>query len=124
MANPNIPSLSGNHRDLLRWLTGRQPEMIASVREMVVRESPTGNKPACDDLCSYLAREFERLGGRVKIHRQGSAGNHLQVDFSGGKGRKPVLLLGHFDTVYDVEHFAPCHGASRTAGSTGPAFSI
>ncbi len=102
MANPNIPSLSGNHRDLLRWLTGRQPEMIASVREMVVRESPTGNKPACDDLCSYLAREFERLGGRVKIHRQGSAGNHLQVDFSGGKGRKPVLLLGHFDTVYDV----------------------
>jgi glutamate carboxypeptidase len=24
------------------------------------------------------------------------------VNFSGGKGRKPVLLLGHFDTVYDV----------------------
>ena len=76
--------------------------MVASVREMVLRESPTQNKQACDALCSYLAGEFERLGGRVRIHRQRSAGDHLQVNFTGGKGRKPVLLLGHFDTVYDV----------------------
>ncbi|MGB7552753.1 MAG: M20 family metallopeptidase [Candidatus Korobacteraceae bacterium] len=101
MAKSKGPTNS-DYRDVLRWLTERQREMIASVREMVVRESPTQNKPACDDLCSYLAREFECLGGRIKIHRQRSAGNHLQVDFSGGKGRQPVLLLGHFDTVYDV----------------------
>jgi glutamate carboxypeptidase len=76
--------------------------MITSVRESVMRESPTHNKPACDAVCSYLAGEFERVGGRVRIHRQRSAGDHLQVDFTGGKGRRPVLLLGHFDTVYDV----------------------
>lgn len=93
---------NGNLADVLRWLTERQGEMIASVREMVLRESPTENKHACDALCSHLADEFECLGGRVSIHRQRSTGNHLQVDFSGGQGRKPVLLLGHFDTVYDV----------------------
>jgi glutamate carboxypeptidase len=93
---------NSDHRDVLHWLTEREREMVASVRKMVLRESPTQNKPACDALCSCLAGEFECLGGRIRIHRQRSAGDHLQVNFSGGKGRKPVLLLGHFDTVYDV----------------------
>ena len=33
---------------------------------MVVRESPTHDKDACDNLCSYLASEFECLGGQVQ----------------------------------------------------------
>jgi len=96
-SQPNV-----DQSEILRWLTERQREMVASVHEMVGRESPTQNKPACDALCSYLAGEFECLGGRVRIHRQRSAGDHLQVNFTGGKGREPVLLLGHFDTVYDM----------------------
>jgi glutamate carboxypeptidase len=102
MAKTNVRPPSSDHRDVLDWLTQRQPEIVASVREMVLRESPTQNKQACDALCSYLAAEFERLGGHVRIHRQRSAGNHLQVIFTGAKGREPVLLLGHFDTVYDM----------------------
>ncbi len=87
---------------ILHWLTEREPEMIANLRELVMQESPTQDKPACDQLCSHLAREFERLGGRVRIHRQRVAGNHLQVDFPGASRHKPVLLLGHLDTVYDL----------------------
>ena len=101
MAKPTgRPNL--DHGEVLRWLTARQGEIVASVREMVLRESPTQDKQACDELCSYLAAQFECLGGRVRVHRQRSAGDHLQVNFPGAKGRKPVLLLGHFDTVYDV----------------------
>ena len=88
--------------DVLRWLIDHQPEMVAQVREMVVRESPTHDKPACDALCVYLAEQFEALGGRVKIQRQAKAGNHLLIEFAGARGRKPVLLLGHYDTVYDL----------------------
>ena len=87
---------------LLQWLTARQPEMVAHVRELVMRESPTHEKAACDALCDYLADQFRALGGRAKVHRQETAGNHLQVDFAGPKGQKPVLLLGHYDTVYDL----------------------
>jgi glutamate carboxypeptidase len=94
---PNV-----NQAEVLWWLTERQREMVTSVRELVLRESPTQNKQACDALCGYLAGEFERLGGRVRVHRQRSAGDHLQVNWTGAKGGKPVLLLGHFDTVYDV----------------------
>jgi glutamate carboxypeptidase len=88
--------------DVLQWLNQRQREMVDQVRELVIRESPTHDKQACDTLCSYLADQFTALGGRVRIHRQHKAGDHLQVDFPGPRGRKPLLLLGHYDTVYDL----------------------
>jgi glutamate carboxypeptidase len=94
-SNADLSRLSG-------WLTEHEREIAFCVREIVVRESPTHNKLACDLLCSYLATEFERIGGQVKRHREAVAGDHLAVDFKGTKGRKPLLLLGHFDTVYDV----------------------
>ena len=89
-------------QDALRWLSARQPAMVAQVRELVTRESPTHEKPACDALCDFLAEQFRALGGKVKLHRQRHAGNHLQVDFAGPRDTKPVLLLGHYDTVYDL----------------------
>lgn len=76
--------------------------MVSALGELVVRESPTHDKAACDALCVHLAEQFEERGGRVKLHRQKTAGNHLQVDFAGPRGRKPILLLGHYDTVYDL----------------------
>jgi len=88
--------------EILRWLAARQPEMVNRVRELVTRESPTHDKAACDALCGFLAAQFRAMGGKVKVHRQKTAGNHLQVSFAGPRGRKPVLLLGHYDTVYDL----------------------
>src|ERR1019366_7328319 len=88
--------------EVLKWLTDRERNMVEQVRELVVRESPTHDKSACDALCNYLAQQFEAVGGRVKIHRQPTAGNHLQVEFPGPRGRRPLLLLGHYDTVYDL----------------------
>ena len=85
MAKPMGRQPQADRSEVLRWLTARQSEMVASVREMVLRESPTQDKQACDALCSYLAAEFECLGGRVRIHRQRSTGNHLQVTFKIGR---------------------------------------
>jgi len=106
--------------EVQRWLIDHQPEMVKQVREMVVRESPTHDKPACDALCGYLAAQFEALGGRVKIHRQPKAGNHLQVDFAGSRGRKPILLLGHFDTVYDLGTLAKMPWREQRGRLHGP----
>src|SRR6516225_1475354 len=93
----------GNDRkQLLHYLTSLRVEMVAQVRELVACESPTNAKQACDRLASHLAAEFQSMAGRVRLHRQGRAGNHLQVDFKGAAGRLPILLLGHYDTVYDL----------------------
>jgi glutamate carboxypeptidase len=50
---------------------------------------------------SFLADEFERLGGKITFFPQKDAGNHLKAEFSGSAG-KPTLLLGHFDTVWSM----------------------
>lgn len=91
---------SGN--GVLAAAKSRLPKMIALVRRMVEQESPSFNKPAVDALGRMLAREFERRGAKVKLHRAASFGNHLQADFAGARGGQPVMLLGHIDTVYDV----------------------
>ena len=80
----------------------RKAEMVASLKELVLLESPTHDKAACDTLCRLLRDKFQQIGGRVKLHRQKNAGDHLQVEFAGARGRKPVLLLGHYDTVYSA----------------------
>jgi glutamate carboxypeptidase len=102
MTNSKTKPTDDNVRDLLAWLTARKAEMVDQVRQMVVRESPTHDKAACDSLAAYLATQFQKLGGKVKTHRQKTAGNHLQVEFKGANRHRPVLLLGHFDTVYDL----------------------
>jgi len=113
-------SAQSDVRETLAWLTARQDEMIASVRELVVRESPTQDKRACDQLCAHLASEFTCLGGEIKVHRQRAVGDHLEVNFGGARGRAPVLLLGHFDTVYDAGTLDKMPWGERTGRLYGP----
>ena len=101
MARTRPHNLESDLAPVQQWLVERQREMIALVRELVLRESPTHDKLACDELGSFLEVEFEQAGGRVTVHRADLAGDHLEVDFAGPATRAPLLLLGHFDTVYD-----------------------
>jgi glutamate carboxypeptidase len=64
-------------------------------------ESPSDNKAAIDALGKFLESEFSRCRGKVVFSEQKESGNHLRVDFSGNNGR-PILLLGHMDTVWPL----------------------
>src|SRR5215472_3389628 len=88
-------------RQLLRHLELRLPEMLATSRELVEMESPSFSKDAVDRLGKLLAVKFEALGGKTQFHHVKTYGDHLQVDFA-GTNSKPVMLLGHHDTVYDL----------------------
>jgi glutamate carboxypeptidase len=79
-----------------------QGEMLSTLRQAVELESPSDNKDALDQCGAYLAREFARRGAKVSMHRQEHAGDHLKAEFPGRAGAKPVLLLGHFDTVWPL----------------------
>jgi glutamate carboxypeptidase len=65
-------------------------EAVELLRELVEIESPTGDTSALRD---RLAVELEELGGAVSVR-----GEHLRADFPGPHA--PLLLLGHFDTVW------------------------
>ncbi|MGZ4789840.1 MAG: M20 family metallopeptidase [Terriglobales bacterium] len=86
---------------LAEYLQPHLGAIINVIREMVERESPSHNKQAVDALGEYLADVFRRAQARVTMHWNEKFGDHLQADFDGsGNGR--VLLLGHYDTVWDV----------------------
>jgi glutamate carboxypeptidase len=104
--------ISGEAANRLRFFTDRKDAITETIRQLVEIESPSDNKPAVDQLGALLAGRFEKIGGHAKFHRAQHFGDHLQVDFAGGKG-KPVLLLGHIDTVYPMGTLAtmPCRVA-------------
>ncbi len=96
-----------------RYFEQRGGETLETIRQLVEMESPSDNKEAVDRLGESLARKFSELGGRVRFHRTAKFGDHLQVDFASRDDRKPVLLLGHMDTVYPIGTLAtmPCRVA-------------
>jgi glutamate carboxypeptidase len=94
----------------LSYFTDRRDKIISTIRELVEIESPSDNKAAVDRLAEAVAQKFSQLGGDVQIHQAKDFGNHLQVDFPGNSAAKPLMLLGHYDTVYPLGTLAtmPC----------------
>lgn len=97
-----VPRQASVLSDHLRYFEERREQIIDTIRQLVEVESPTEDKQAVDRLGSLLAGRFEKLGGHAKFHRTPNFGDHLQVDFAGKHSGKPVLLLGHLDTVYPL----------------------
>ncbi len=97
----------------LRYFEAQQEEIVETIRELVMIESPSDNKLAADRMGALLAARFETLGGRAHVHRAEDFGDSVQIDFPGHENIKPVLLLGHFDTVYRLGTLAtmPCRVA-------------
>jgi glutamate carboxypeptidase len=100
-------------QERLRYFEAEQDAMLRTIREFVEIESPSDDKPALDRMGRFLADRFEAFGGRPRLHHSDDFGNSVQIDFPGRESGKPVMLLGHFDTVYPMGTLAdmPCYVA-------------
>lgn len=107
-------------RKRLKHFEEQRENIVQTIRELVEIESPSDSKPAVDQLSAVVAAKFEALGGAPQFHKCQSFGDHLHVDFAGKRSGKPVLLLGHYDTVYPLGTLA--HMPCRVDGDrlTGP----
>lgn len=105
---------------LLQFCQEHQSDMLAVLKQMVDIESPSDNKTAVDNLGAYLARQFERLGGKVKLYPTEKYGDHLQAEFPGRPGARPLLLLGHFDTVWPLGTLAKMPFRVESGRAFGP----
>lgn len=106
----NSPQPHPSWQERLRHFESRQDALVQTIRELVEIESPSDTKLAADRMGTFLAAKFEARGGRARVHRTEKFGDNLQIDFPGREDKKPVLLLGHFDTVYPLGTLAkmPC----------------
>jgi len=108
---PDQPKPAWSER--LLYFEARQEQIVQTIREFVEIESPSDNKLAADRMGAFLAGSFEAVGGHARVHHAADYADSLQIDFPGRENIKPVLLLGHFDTVYPLGTLAtmPCHVA-------------
>ena len=107
----------------LRYFRKQQTHMVETISQLVEIESPSDVKAAVDRLGAVLASRFDDIGGKVSFHSAEKVGNQLQVDFavSGVGKRKPLLLLGHMDTVYPIGTISkmPCRVAKGRVWGPG-----
>jgi len=87
-------------RDLLDWTRGRQGEMTGLLREIVEIESPSDHPPGVQALAARLAEPLGALGLQVEQVPVAGAGPILRARTPGAT--RPVMLLGHLDTVWPV----------------------
>ena len=97
--------------ELLKDAEKRRERMLEDLGALVSIESPSQDKTAVDGASRLVAGWGEGLGGKIRWHRQKKFGDLLEIRFGAmGRGsnargearRKPILLLGHLDTVWPM----------------------
>ena len=89
---------------LLRYTAAHQPWLLETVEALVRAESPSTDKRAVDRCGLEVARRLADLGAEVERLPQRGRGDHVRATFDGDGPQ--VMMLGHFDTVWDVGQLA------------------
>lgn len=89
--------------DPLAGLLAGGDAILEDLKAFVELESPSDDKAMTDRFGDFLV-DFVRgkLRARVEVLKQPSFGNHLRMELGPSNGERPILLLGHFDTVWPV----------------------
>ncbi|HEY0875765.1 MAG TPA: M20 family metallopeptidase [Vicinamibacterales bacterium] len=85
---------------VIEYFEARLEALRADVERLVRLESPSTDKAAVDRCGAAVAELLRDAGGEVSLVPQETRGDHVRAEFDGGPGR--VLILGHFDTVWDL----------------------
>jgi glutamate carboxypeptidase len=102
--------------------------MLRCLQEAVEIESPSQSKPDVDRMARFFAREFKRCHGKVRILDHKKAGSAVLAEFFAPAGKrstrkghdKPIMLLGHLDTVWDRGTLARMPFRIRGGRAYGP----
>jgi glutamate carboxypeptidase len=75
-----------------------------TLQELVQQESPSEDRHAVNAAVGLVELWSKSLGGRARRHKQRQFGDVLELRFGPARFlQKPVLLLGHLDTVWPLE---------------------
>ena len=109
------------YRDLTLAVTRQRPEMLEMIADLVQVESPTED-PAAVNRCVRLVEKWIRQsGGKSKRSRQSAAGDLLVGRFGPVRSTlKPLMLLGHLDTVWPLGTLRKMPFRLRAGRAWGP----
>lgn len=98
--------MSYQHINLLKSVQAREKNLLGLLRTLVELESPSDQKAAVDRCIDLTAEVAAGIGAHIRRHRRRDAGDALEARFepakTGPRAGKPILLLGHLDTVWPL----------------------
>jgi glutamate carboxypeptidase len=87
--------------EVQEYLSGHLDDILGDIRQFVEFESPSDDKPRVDAFAEFVAGYADRMtGGSSEILTQRTMGNHVRLELGDTAASAPVLLVGHFDTVW------------------------
>jgi glutamate carboxypeptidase len=102
-------------------LTRELDAMLEKVSALVRQESPTNLPDAVNAAKNLVTTWTEELGARVTHHARSGSGDILEARLGNPEdGRKPILLLGHLDTVWPVGTLARMPWRVKDGSAYGP----
>lgn len=90
--------------ELHSWLRKHEREVVRLLGRMVEIESPSHDKAAVDRMSQLVSTEWRRRGAQVRIVPQHEFGNQVVAELRPRHktAGRPLLVLGHLDTVYPI----------------------
>ena len=84
-----------------QYFSDHYEEFLSDFMKLLRAESPSNNK-AAGEACAKVLSEivWDRLAVKPLVYEQEDYAPHLR--FTVGSGKRRVLLMGHYDTVWDV----------------------
>jgi len=113
-------------RPLLDWCTSDLSLLMDCLRRAVEIESPSRNREAIDAMAQFFSAEIESAGGNAQLLEHAEAGCAVLGEFPAtapARSReesRPILLLGHHDTVWELGTLASMPFGVRTGRAYGP----
>jgi glutamate carboxypeptidase len=88
--------------DLIGTVNRDRPQMLERISQLVRVESPTEDWAAVNRCVSLVEGWIKASGGKSQRRKQKSAGDLLVGRFGPQSRSKPLMLLGHLDTVWPM----------------------
>jgi glutamate carboxypeptidase len=110
-----------NMKELLADALRLEPKTMARLRALVETESPTEDKAAVDSCVTLTERFCLEAAGKIRRHRQKEYGDLLEARFGpASRSTKPIILLGHLDTVWPLGTLRTMPFSVRNGRAWGP----
>lgn len=88
---------------IVQYFESLQPMMTSWLNDLINTDTPSGHKSELDHFAETFSSRFREDGAQIQIIEQSESGNHVLIRFHPNYSRKkPILLLGHMDTVWDL----------------------
>ena len=91
---------------MIATVDAEQARHVALLEKLVNQNSGTRNLAGVRAVHDMLVQEFEALGFTVRWVDQSAVARagHFIAEHKGRKGTKRLLLIGHLDTVFELDH--------------------